>query len=292
MDRRNVAGLSGLVHEGLFNSHTGFLIDVACGAGRYTVVEPYTQFDPALLTGGPATCTGCRALLGGVQGAPRHPADVARECAHAVLADADSRGCPPVLDDEGMRLVFARLAPDAGGLRPLFERLARGAYDPQNSYRTQPLYALIGEHLADMLTERALQVPAGTPEVLIRYTRYTGGELQVPVGVGDRLTCDGLASGHWPTGTVITVEDSGVLVDFHDGFPPRHYQRREVSRWFAFKRDRAPLATQSPAIMPGSWPSEDTPQSPLKTCMHRPTAGIVSRGARESMAHVAAARVC
>jgi hypothetical protein len=252
MDRRNVTGLNGLVHEGLFNSHTGFLIDVACDANRYAVVEPYTQFDPVLLTGDPATCSGCRALLDGANGAPRHPADVARECAHAVLADADNRGYPPALDDEGMRLAFVRLAPEAGDLRPLFERLARGVYDPQNSYRTEPLYALTREHLVDTLTERALEVPAGSPEVMIRYTRYTGGEIQAPVGVGDRLTYDGLASGHWPTGTVTAVEDSGVLVDFHNGFPPRHYKRHEVSRWFAFKLDRAPLAAKSLVTMPRS----------------------------------------
>ncbi|WP_330343063.1 hypothetical protein [Streptomyces sp. NBC_00557] len=28
-----------------------------CDADRYAVVQPYTQFDPALLTEGPATCT-------------------------------------------------------------------------------------------------------------------------------------------------------------------------------------------------------------------------------------------
>ncbi len=107
MDRRNVTGLNGLVHDGLFNSHTGFLIDLVCDASRYAVVEPYTQFDPALLTKGPATCTGCRAVLDGAQDAPRHPADVARECADAVLADADTRGYPPALDDEGLKLCFS-----------------------------------------------------------------------------------------------------------------------------------------------------------------------------------------
>ncbi|MER6075220.1 hypothetical protein ABT187_41800 [Streptomyces sp. NPDC001817] len=115
--------------------------------------------------------------------------------------------------------------------------------DPGNSYRAEPLYALAREHLADTLTERALQVPAGTPEVLVRYTRYTGGDLLAPVGVGDRLTYDGLASGHWPTGTVTAVEDSGVLIDFHNGLPPRDYQWHEVPRWFAFKQDRVPRFT-------------------------------------------------
>ncbi|MFG3207384.1 hypothetical protein [Streptomyces sp. NPDC048192] len=77
------------------------MIDLACDASRYAVVEPYTQFDPALLTKGPATCTGCRAVLAGAQDAPRDPADVARECADAVLAAegravhaSDARGIP------------------------------------------------------------------------------------------------------------------------------------------------------------------------------------------------------
>ncbi|MFB7836194.1 hypothetical protein [Streptomyces sp. NPDC056056] len=250
MDRRNATGLNGLIHEALFNSHTGFLIDVTCDATRYTVVKHYAQFDPALLTDAPATCTGCRTILDAAPGAPRHPADTARECADIVLADADNRGYPPTLDDEGLRLAFARLAPGTGHLRPLFEDLARGVYDPQNSYRTQPLYALTREHLADTLTERALKVPANTPKVLVRYVRHTGGELQVPVGVGDLLTGDGIASGHWPTGTVTAVETSGVLVDFHDSYPPRHYHRHEVPRCFAFKRDRAPHPTQPPAATP------------------------------------------
>ncbi|WP_327309711.1 hypothetical protein OG730_41540 (plasmid) [Streptomyces sp. NBC_01298] len=250
MDRRNVTGLNGRIHEALFNSHTDALIDVACDATRYTVVKPYTLFDPAQLTDAPATCTDCRTILDAAPGAPLHPADTARECANTLLADADNRGYPPTLDDEGLRLAFARLAPDAGHLRPLFERLARGVYDPQNSYRTQPLYALIQEHLTDTLTERALQVPANTPKVLVRYVRYTGGELQAPVGVGDRLTYDGLASGHWPTGTVTAVENSGVLVDFHNGYPPRHYHRHEVPRCFAFKLDRAPQPTTPPAATP------------------------------------------
>ncbi|MFE2850191.1 hypothetical protein ACFXJO_03560 [Streptomyces lavendulae] len=249
MDRRNATGLNGQIHEALFNSHTGFLIDVTCNATRYTVVKPYTQFDPALLTKAPATCTGCRTILDAAPGAPRHPADIARECADILLTDADTRGYPPTLDDEGLRLAFTRLAPDTGHLRPLFEDLARGVYDPQNSYRTQPLYALTREHLADTLTERALQVPPNTPKVTVRYVRHTGGELQVPVGVGDRLTRNGLASGHWPTGTVTAVDTSGILVDFHDGYPPRHYHQHEVPRCFAFKRNRAP---QPPAATPHS----------------------------------------
>ncbi|MFD4243656.1 hypothetical protein ACFWP3_18970 [Streptomyces sp. NPDC058525] len=88
--------------------------------------------------------------------------------------------------------------------------------------------------------------------MLVRYVRYTGGEFQAPVGVGDRLTYDGLASGHWPTGTVTAVENSGVLVDFRDGFPPRHYRRHEVSRCFAFKLDRAPQTTTPPVGTPRS----------------------------------------
>jgi hypothetical protein len=241
MDRRNVTALNRLVHEGLCNSYTGALIGFTCAAPHYEVLRLNSMPEPERLTDDRASCTGCRAIL---DGNLPHPADVAHEIADLVLADADRRGYPPALDNEGLRLVFERLAPDIGDMRPLFERLARGVYDPRNSYRTQPLYALVRQHLDDQLTERARVVPKGTPEVLVRYTRYTGGDIRVPVGVGDRLTYDGLASGHWPTGTVASVEDSGILVDYHDGYPPRHYKRHEVPLWFAFKVNRAPLTNE------------------------------------------------
>lgn len=45
MDHKNLIGHDGAVHEGLLNSHTGFLIDVACDAGRYSVVHHYEHLD-------------------------------------------------------------------------------------------------------------------------------------------------------------------------------------------------------------------------------------------------------
>lgn len=239
MDRHNVIGHDGTVHEGLFNAHTGFLIDVACDAGRYAVVQPYGKLDPARVTVEPLTCPACQAA---VTGDAPHPADVARECADAVLADAGHRGYPPSLDDEGLERAFVRLLPDSGKLRPIFERLAQGVYAPPGSYSTDPLYAryaLIREHLTDTLTERALTVPDGTPRVLVDYHRYTGGILEAPVGVGDRLMHDGTASGMWYHVTVIGVDDAGVDVRDRDGWKYR-WTPDELRRWF-LKLDRAPL---------------------------------------------------
>ena len=236
MDRRNVTGHDGTVHQGLFNSHTLDFIDLACDAGRYAVVHHYAKLDPARLTEDALTCAGCTAA---VTGATPHPADVARKCADAVLTDADHRGCPPALGNEGLERAFARLAPAADELRPLFERLARGVYDPENNYRSEPLYPLIREHLADDLTERARVVPEGTPEVLVRYMRYTGGDVLVPVDVGDRLVKDGLASGHWDRFTVLVVDRSGIIARSDDGWTDR-FSESDVRRFFAFKTDRAP----------------------------------------------------
>lgn len=237
MDRRNVTGHEGTVHEGLFNSYTGDFIDVACDAGRRAVVHPYEKLNPARLTEDALSCTGCRAAVAGTS---LHPAEVARECAAAVLAEADGRGYPPSLDDEGLRLAFVRLAPSSGNSRPLFERLARGVYDPERSYRTEPLYALIQEHLADMMTERALEVPEdGIPSVRVEYTRWTGGKVQAPVGVGDRLMRNGVASGIWYTVIVTAVEQAGVTVRDEDG-QSRRWDLHDFHLWF-FKLDRAPL---------------------------------------------------
>lgn len=237
MDRRNVTGHDGTVHEGLFNSHTGFFIDVACDAGRYAAVHHYEKLDPARLTDDAATCAGCTAAVTG--GAP-HPAAVARSVADVVLADADRRGFAPPLDNEALRLAFVRIAPGVDGeLRPVFERLARGVYDPGNSFRAEPLYPLIQEHLTDDLTARARVVPEGTPEVLVRYTRFTGGDVQVPVGVGDRLVKDGIASGHWDRFTVLVVERGAIIAQSDDGWTNR-FNRDEVRRFFAYKTDRAP----------------------------------------------------
>lgn len=236
MDRRNVTGHEGAVHEGLFNSYTGDFIDVACDAGRRAVVHPYEKLNPARLTEDALSCTGCRAAAAGTS---PHPADVARECAAAVLAEADGRGYPPALDNEGLRLAFTRLVPSSGDRRSLFERLARGVYDPERSYQTEPLYALIQEHLADLMTERALEVPEGTPRVTVEYTRWTGGKVQAPVGVGDRLMRNGVASGIWYTVTVTAVEQAGVTVEDEDG-RARRWDRQDFHAWF-FKLDRAPL---------------------------------------------------
>lgn len=237
MDHRNVTGHDGTIHEGLLNSHTGDFIDTACDAGRYAVVHPYEKLDPARLTENPLSCAGCQSST---------KVDVARVCADAVLAEADGRGYPPSLDNEGLRLAFHRLAPNGGDLRPVFERLARGVYDPENSYRTQPLYAVITEQLTDLMTERALEAPAdGTPRVLVEYTRYTGGKVQAPVGVGDRLMRDGVASGIWYTATVTAVESAGVTVRDEDG-QLRRWDRSDFHRWF-FKLDRAPLPTRAAA---------------------------------------------
>lgn len=235
MDRRNVTGHDGTVHQGLFNSFTEEFIDLACDAGRYAVVRHYAKLDPARLTGDATTCTGCTAA---VTGAAPHPADVARKVADAVLADTDRRGYRPPLDDEALRLASARLAPDSGELRPVFERLARGVYDPENNYRAEPLYPLIKEHLTDDLTARARVVPGGTSEILIRYTRWTGGDVMVPVGVGDRLVKNGLASGHWDHFTVLAVGDFGIIAQSDDGWT-NHFTVDEVRRFFAFKTDRA-----------------------------------------------------
>ncbi|MER7487968.1 hypothetical protein ABTY20_19080 [Streptomyces sp. NPDC126497] len=236
MDRRNVIGLDGTVHQGLLNSHTGDFIGPACDAGRHAVVRPYEKLDPARLTEDVLTCIGCTAA---VTGETAHPADVARTVADAVLADADRRGHLPPLDNEALRLAFVRIAGDAGELRPVFERLARGVYDPENNYRAEPLYPLIKEHLADDLTARALTVPEGTPDIRVRYTRWTGGNVQVPVGVGDRLVWDGIASGHWDRFTVLVVERGGIIAQSDDGWTNR-FSRDEVRRFFAYKADRAP----------------------------------------------------
>lgn len=236
MDRRNVIDHEGSIHRGLFNSHTGSLIDTACDAGRRAVVHPYRKLDPAHITGEPLTCAGCRSSV---------KEAVARECAEAVLAEADGRGYPPAMDNEGLRLAFGRLASSSGERRPLFERLARGVYDPQRSYRTEPLYALIQEHLADLMTERALEVPEGTPRVTVEYTRWTGGTVQAPVGVGDRLMRNGVASGIWYTVTVTAVEQAGVTVEDEDG-RARRWDRDDFHAWF-FKLDRAPLSAVAAA---------------------------------------------
>ncbi|MCX4791991.1 hypothetical protein OG369_39780 [Streptomyces sp. NBC_01221] len=223
MKQSNVTGHRGDIHDGLFNSHTGFLIDLACDAGRYEVVHPYERLDPARITEAPLSCPSCKAANSTDPTAPPHRGRLALEHAKAVLACADQRGYPPPLDDEGLRLAF----------------LALGLEDPP----AERLYPLIREHLTDMLTDRALTVPEGIPSVLVHYTRYTGGTLQAPIGVGDRLMHDGIASGNWHVVKVDAVEDTAdgvvVTVSEKDWPHPRKWTGPDITRWF-LKLDRAP----------------------------------------------------
>jgi hypothetical protein len=227
---QNVIDHQGAVHEGLFNAHTGFLINLACGAGRFTVVHPYERLDPARLTGAPPTCPTCAAITSGAPGAPPHLADVTRAHAAAVIARADRRGHPPILDNEALRLAFTDIDPTEAP--------------------AENLYPLIREHLADVLTDRALTVPDGTPNVLVSYTRFTGGTVRAPVGVGDRLMYDGIASGHWPISDVTAVEDAPgevVVTLREDNDRQRRWTADEVTRHF-LKIDRAatPRAADQP----------------------------------------------
>ncbi|MEU1151923.1 hypothetical protein ABZ369_02680 [Streptomyces sp. NPDC005918] len=222
MEPKNLIGHDGVVHEGLLNSHTGFLIDVACNAGRYSVVHHYEHLDPARVTDAPLSCPACVAASPPAAGS-LHRGRLAHRYAEDVLARADSRGYPPGLDDEALRLAFVALAVE----------------EPPS----RRLYALIREHLADMLTDRALAVPEGIPQVLVPYTRYTGGEVQAPVGPGDRLMRDGVASGHFPIVRVEAVEESptGVTVTVREkDWHPFTWSAQELGRCF-FKLDRAPL---------------------------------------------------
>ncbi|MFF9458872.1 hypothetical protein [Streptomyces flaveolus] len=213
MDHKNLIGHDGAVHEGLLNSHTGFMIDVACDAGRYSVVHHYEELDPARVTDAPLSCPACVAANSPAT-AQLHRGRIAHRYAEDVLALADTRGCPPARDDEGLRLAFVALATE----KP-----------PPPS-----LYALIREHVTDMLTDRALAVPEGVPQVLVPYKRYTGGTVQAPVGPGDRLMyfqyvwVDGLEES--ADGIVVTVHEK----DRH----PVTYSAREVSQRYS-KLDRA-----------------------------------------------------
>ncbi|WP_030248289.1 hypothetical protein [Streptomyces sp. NRRL S-455] len=236
MDRRNVTGHDGTVHQALLNSHTGDFIDLACDAGRYAVVHHGEAFDQARLTDAALTCPGCTAAA---TGAVPHPADEAREYAAAVLAEADRRGYPPALDDEGMRLAFERLALDSGAAHPVYARLARGEYDPENSYRKVREYGLARGYLDDMLTERALDVAEPIPGATAEYRRFTGGTVTAPLSVGDRVMRTAYASGLWWFGNIAGTDGRYVLV-YRDGSEiPSRYTACEMHRLFA-KLDRAP----------------------------------------------------
>ncbi|RLU82549.1 hypothetical protein CTZ27_29945 [Streptomyces griseocarneus] len=223
LDTHRVTDHQGAVHTALFNAYTGFLIDLACGAGRYRAVHHYEKFDPARLADAPLSCLTCAAVDAGGPDAPRSVADTTRELAARVLAHADSRGYAHGMDNEALRLSFVALGLDT----------------------PKKLYPLIREHLTAAMTQRALTVPDGTPRVLVKYTRFTGGTLMVPVGVGDRLMHDGVASGIWYTVKVTAIEKrpSGVVVTVleKDWPHPSEWGDADFTRWFS-KLDRGPRA--------------------------------------------------
>jgi hypothetical protein len=239
MKRQRVFDHHGAVHEGLFNSYTGFLIDLTCEQNRYAIVHPYHQMDPARLTVAPLSCPVCQEITAGGPGAPPHPAELTLTHAQAVLAHADRQRRVPALDNEGLRLAFEGMA-RRGGMG-----------DPPAT----TLYPLVQEHLADLLTERALSVPVGTPEAWVRYTRFTGGAVTAPVCVGDRLLYDGTASGLWMVAEVDAIEEDakdGVVVTllYKDWPPPRRWESGKLSRWFS-KLDRT-SSSPPDALLPDS----------------------------------------
>ncbi|MFI1648129.1 hypothetical protein ACH4XT_14490 [Streptomyces avidinii] len=220
MEHKNLIGHDGAVHEGLLNSHTGFLIDVACDAGRYSVVHHYEHLDPARVTDAPLSCPACVAANSPAT-AHLHRGSMAHRYAEDVLALADTRERPPAQDDEGLRLAFVALAVEN---------------PPPRS-----LYALIREHVVDTMTDRALAVPEGVPEVFVPYKRYTGGTVQAPVGPGDRLMHYSAAGGYFQYVWVDGLEESpdGIVVTVHErDRRPVTYSARELSRRYS-KLDRA-----------------------------------------------------
>ncbi|MFJ5850471.1 hypothetical protein [Streptomyces sp. NPDC092903] len=220
MEHENLIGHDGAVHEGLLNSHTAFLIDVACDAGRYSVVHHYEHLEPARVTDAPLSCPACIAANSPAT-AHLHRGSMAHRYAKDVLGLADVRERPPAQDDEGLRLAFVALAVEN---------------PPPRS-----LYALIREHVVDAMTDRALAVPEGVPEVLVPYKRYTGGTVQAPVGLGDRLMHYSAAGGYIEYVWVDGLEESpaGIVVTVHErDRRPVTYPARELSRRYS-KLDRA-----------------------------------------------------
>ncbi|MGY4963682.1 hypothetical protein [Streptomyces sp. 900105245] len=222
MDHKNLTGHDGTVHEGLLNSHTGHLVDVACDAGRYSVVHPYEKLDPARLTDSPLSCPAC-VTANSPTTAQLHRGRMAYRYAEGVVALADRRKAPPAQDDEGLRLAFLALA--------------------EENPPPRSLYSLIREHVTDMLTDRALAVPKGVPQVLVPYKRYTGGTVQAPVGPGDRLMHYSAAGGYfeyvWVDGLAETPD--GVVVTVHEkGRCPVTYSAHEIGRRYS-KLDWSPL---------------------------------------------------
>lgn len=236
MDYKNLSGHDGAVHEGLLNSHTGFLVDVACDAGRYSVVRHYEKLDPARVTDAPLSCPACVAASSSAQ---LHRGRVAHRYAEDVLALADTRACPPARDDEGLRLAF----------------LALGVENPP----PRTLYALIREHVTDMLTERALAVPEGVPQVLVPYKRYTGGEVLAPVGLGDRLMHYSAAGGYfeyvWVEGLEEVADAIVVTVREKDRrpvtYPAVEFSRRYSKLDWAAPPRKTPHGRADPASAAG-----------------------------------------
>lgn len=222
MEHKNITGHDGAVHEGLLNSHTGFLIDVACEAGRYSVVHHYEKLDPARVTDAPLSCPSCFAANSPAT-AQLHRGRLALRYAEDVLALADSRKRPPAQDDEGLQLAFVSLAAENPPPRSLYE--------------------LIREHVSDMLTDRAVAVPEGVPRVLVPYKRYTGGTVQAPVAPGDRLMHYSAAGGYFQYVWVNGLEDSpdGIVVTVHEkDRRPVTYSAYGLGRRYS-KLDWAPL---------------------------------------------------
>jgi hypothetical protein len=196
MDHKNVIDHGGIIHDGLFNAYDGFLISLNCGASRYEAVRPYEQLDPARVTDAPVSCERCQLVASSA--ARLSLENVTRGQAAAILALADCAARVPALDNEGLRLALA-----AAGLVTM----------PSVSR-----YGLIREHLVEALTGRALAKPVGVPEVLVNYRRYTGGTVDAPIGFGDRLMYNGIASGIWTIVEVVGFEETcaGVIVSLRD----------------------------------------------------------------------------
>lgn len=236
MDRHRLFGTDSRVHEILRSSYNGRLIAFTCDApfSINDVLVYGCKPDPTRLTDDEVTCPGCLSVM---NGAAPHPDDLSREIADAVLAETDRRGRVPVLANENLRLMFEALIRGAGDDE---ERIRYEILVAQYYAFHMTMYDLVRQHLDDLLTDRARVVPEGTPEVLVRYMRYTGGDVMVPVGVGDRLVSDGLASGHWDHCTVTAVDPDGINIEMDWGWRGR-YAKDEVRRAFSFKTNSPPV---------------------------------------------------
>lgn len=213
------------IHSG-YMSVTGDLVYLVCGVSRFRVVPHHIGAVPEHTTPAPATCWECLALDGIGHDHPLHPLGIAKANAAAVLARAEERGYVPEPDDEGLRLTLGH--PVTTGTPP-------------------PLYRLIRELLAEEMTARALTPPApGTPKVMVRYTRFTGGAVQAPLGAGDHVMNSDVASGSLgETAMVTAIEHTtlygveGVWVTVAKGNSLRHLTAKQISRHY-LKLDKDP----------------------------------------------------